>query len=87
MKRPLAAMGVGGLHEFRLYKQWLRSDMKEFALDTFLMRSTRESGLFSHSCLMTVAHDFFSGKDESYREVVVALDIALAQQQFRASLQ
>jgi hypothetical protein len=74
-----------GLHEFRLYKKRLRMDLKEFMWDTMLSRSSKDCGIFDFPVLSRMLDDYAAGRTHVYTEIVAALDLALAQQQFRAT--
>ena len=86
LQDSMAAIGMLGLHEICLYRRWFRIHMKEFILDTILSRSAKECGLFHFPKINQILEDYFDGKRGLYTDLVTAFDLALAQQQFRASL-
>lgn len=83
LRRPLAWSGLPALHDFRESRQWLRSTLRDFTLDT--LGSSRASVLFDRTALARVLDDHFSGRADRYATVTFALDVALADRTFCAA--
>jgi hypothetical protein len=80
----LAAAGIAGLHEFRPVDSWMRRDLKECVHDLVLSRQATEAGIFEAAALEHSLRDFYSD-GRGGREVVLALDLALAAREFGAT--
>ena len=75
-----------GLHEICLYRRWFRSHLKNLSSIPFDRALAKECGLFHFPKINQILEDYFDGKRGLYTVFVTAFDLALAQQQFRASL-
>ena len=79
-------MHIAGLHEFKDYTVWLKSYMKEFIHDTLLSDSIKGSGLFNVKILTKILEEHYSDRNDHYKEIVFALDLALAKQIFKTKI-
>jgi hypothetical protein len=83
--RTAKAVGIAGLHEFRPVNEWLQAHMKEFVHDEVLSKGAMEAGLFDRPVLERLLADYFGTSGRGFRETVLALDLALAAKNFRAT--
>lgn len=86
LKKALDVLGITGLHVYKHTDLWLRSFLKEFVYDTILSLATRQSGLFEISNLSKMLDEHYSINKFHEKEVILALDLALAREIFRATL-
>ena len=84
--KGLEAMHITGLHEFKHYKKWMNSFMKDFVCDVLLSHSVKESGLFNTEKINKVIEEHYSSKKCHYKALALALDLALSQQVFKSTL-
>ena len=85
LSRGLKAVHIAGLHEYTPYRSWLLG-LREFVFSTLLSRDVRQNGLFHEKRLAVMVEEHYSHKRSHHKELGVALDLALAQQAFRASI-
>jgi hypothetical protein len=81
-----AFLGIAGVHEYRSYNRWLKGPLREFALDVFSSKDTKECGLFNIPALRENAHSYFFGGSNTYKSISLSLDLALAAKSFNARL-
>lgn len=79
------ALGIAGLHEFRPAHEWMRRDMKPFVYDELLSQTSLESGLFDTPTLQRLLDSYYSDGGRGFKEIVMALDLALAARNFGAT--
>jgi hypothetical protein len=77
---------IVGVHEYRPCNTWLKTHLKDFVLDQFASKSTKECGLFDVATLQKSAHGYFSCKSNSFKNMALSLDLALAAKIFKARL-
>lgn len=86
---PVAAvldkLRITGLHEYRKWGLWMRTALREFTHDTLLAANVQQSGLFDRDVLARMLNDHYRGTANHHRTLVLALDLALAAQEFGAS--
>jgi asparagine synthetase B (glutamine-hydrolysing) len=82
----LNTLRLTGVHEFRRWKLWMRSNLRDFVHDELLSNRVRQSGLFDESALQRALGEHYSDKADHHRELVLALDLALAVQEFGAKV-
>lgn len=78
LQRTFRALGISGLHEYKHTDLWLTSFLKDFVHDTLRSSTTRESGLFNNANLVRALEEHYSGRKSHEKEIMVALDLALA---------
>jgi len=78
----LEMTGVRGLHETKMYKHWLKDQLKDFVHDTLRSQRTRQSGLFNVARLDSLLLEHFSLGRDRHRTIIAALDLALAHSVF-----
>jgi len=78
LRRPFELSGLPALHDFRESQRWLRSDLREFTLDTLTAHSIQQAELFDVPALTRVLDDHFQRGRDHYSTVSFALDVALA---------
>jgi len=86
MYKAASLLRITGFHEYRSYNKWLKGPMKDFTLDLFSSKSTKECGLFEISKLEKNAKLYFSNKLDIYKNMSLSLDLALASKIFNARL-
>lgn len=79
-------LGILGLHEYRNEKLWVDVHLKEFVHDILMSGPVRNSGLFNETTLRRILKEHYSGRLPHYKEVVFALDLALATLLFNAAV-
>jgi hypothetical protein len=84
--RVLRALHITGLHEHRKAKRWLREYLRDFVNDTLLSKEARDAGVFHTPTLTRMVEEHCSGRASHNRALVLALDLALAAKNFRATL-
>jgi hypothetical protein len=82
--RVTQKLGIAGMEDFRPVHDWLRFDMKEFVSDTLLAENTRTCGLFDLDVLSRT-HEIYHREGRGLGQIQVALDLALAAQNFGAT--
>lgn len=87
LSKSLDRFGITGLHEYKHTNVWLRAFLKEFIHDTLLSSSVRNGGLFENGSLTKILNDHFTMYKSHEKEIILALDLALAQDIFKASVQ
>lgn len=86
IQRSLRAFGITGLQEFKHAGLWLRSYLRDFVYDTLLSFTTRNSGLFHNGNLAKALEEHYSARRSHEKEIVLALDLALAREIFKPEL-
>ena len=84
--RLLRTLHITGLHEHRKAKRWLQESLRDFVCDTLLSKEARDAGLFHRATLTRMVEEHSSGRASHHRALVLALDLALAAKNFRATL-
>lgn len=88
--KGLQAMRIMGLHEFRNYSRWINTLLNDFIYDNLNSVSARESGLFNNkriNQLFDNKHNIRKpGANAMERDLIAALDLALAQKSFGATI-
>jgi hypothetical protein len=84
--RLLRGLGIAGLHEHRHAKRWLRERLRDFSYDTLRSKQASDSGLFDSATASRMLDEHYSGQASHHGALVLALDLSLAAQNFRASL-
>ena len=84
MRRPLEWSGLPALHDFHETRRWLREDLQSYVRETVLSSRQGTGDLFDRSRLGRTLDEHFSGTHDHYQTVCLALDVALAHQQFIA---
>jgi len=82
----LRNLHITGLHEHRKPKRWLRVVLRDFVHDVLLSEDAGNSGLFDHATISRLLEEHYSGLTSHYRALVLALDLALAAKNFRATM-
>jgi hypothetical protein len=85
IQRVTGALAISGMHEFCPYRRWLRQH-RDFVADSILSRAVNDCGLFNIPRTKQIVEQYWNGKIGVYGDVMIVLDLALAQQQFCASL-
>ncbi len=75
---------ITGLHEFRYHKKWMKSYLKEFVIDTLSSNSAKNCGLFNLKNVNKMLKEHFLSVKCHHKALTFALDLALAQQIFKA---
>jgi hypothetical protein len=86
LMKVLDALGITGLHEYKHTDFWLRTFLKDFVHDTLLSSRTRHSGLFAVKNLTKILDEHYSSRRSHEKEIILALDLALARETFGAML-
>jgi hypothetical protein len=81
LDRPLALLGIAGLHEFHPIEDWLQNSLTEFTADILRSAGTRSTGIFD-TARLEEAIDAFHRKRQPAGDLVFALDVALAAKHF-----
>lgn len=84
LRRPLEWTGLPALHDFHETRRWLREDLQPYVRETVLSSRQGNSDLFDRARLGRILEEHFSGTRDHYQTVCLALDVALAHQQFIA---
>jgi hypothetical protein len=79
------ALRIAGLHEFRPVHEWLHRYMRTFVYDEALSRTSLDAGLFDRAALERGLSTYYTGGGQGFREIVLALDLALAARHFGAT--
>ncbi|RWX48964.1 hypothetical protein VT99_10393 [Candidatus Electrothrix marina] len=79
-------LSIAGMHEVCHHNKWLKGPMKEYVLDLFFSKRTKESGLFDTAKLAQTAELYFDNQFNSYKHISLALDLALATKVFDAKV-
>jgi hypothetical protein len=83
--KGLEVMNIAGLHEYTPFKAWMKY-LRDFVYDTVLSKSVRTSGLFNEKKIESMLNEHYMFDKNHYRALTTSLDLALAQQIFRAKL-
>jgi len=84
--RVLQTLRITGLHEHRKAKHWLRNSLRDFTHDLLQSADARETGLFDTGAVSRMLEEHYSGRASHHRALLLALDLALAAQNFHAAL-
>jgi hypothetical protein len=84
--RILKALKITGLHEHRKAKGWLRESMREFAFDVLQSQEAVNSGILNSQTVSRMLEEHYSDRANHHHALVLALDLALAAKNFRATL-
>ena len=82
----LNAFRINGLHEYVDQRNWLSVYLKEFILDILDTSEVNNSGLFDTVKLKAILDDYHKSGTNNHKEIVFALDLALALNIFKASV-
>ncbi len=82
----LETMRISGRHEYVRSDLWLRSHLRAFVYDELFSKYANQSGLFEGRALAAILEDFFVRKRARVKDVLAALDLALASRVFGASI-
>jgi hypothetical protein len=82
----LRTLRINGLHEHRKPKRWLREVLRDFVHDALLSKETKDAGLFDQATVSRLLEEHYAGRASHHRALVLALDLALAARNFRATL-
>jgi hypothetical protein len=82
----LKALKITGLHEHRKAKGWLRESMREFAFDVLQSQEAVNSGILNSQTVSRMLEEHYSDRANHHHALVLALDLALAAKNFRATL-
>ena len=85
-KKGLDKAGITGMHVYRHTGRWLKSHLKDFVYDTLSACTTRNSGLFKTNDLMGMLEKHYSDQEDHTKDLVLALDLALARVIFKSGL-
>jgi hypothetical protein len=84
--RVLRALHVTGLHEHRKPKRWLRDSLRDFVQDTLRSAESQACGILDTKIVGRMLDEHYSDRGSHHRSLVLALDLALAAKNFRATL-
>jgi hypothetical protein len=76
---------VTGLHEYRDWRLWMRTTLREFVHDTLLSTRVRQSGLFDERVLSQMLEEHYSDKVNHHNALILSLDLGIAVEEFGAS--
>ena len=79
----LESTGIAGLHEY-IYKKPILDRMGDFIYDLLLSDSMNAANVFDRKCIEQILNEHYSHNKFHYKTISVALDIACAQQVFKA---
>lgn len=79
----LRLMNIEGLLNYINLDAWIKIYLKEFIYDTLFSKNILECGVFNNKFLRRSVDDYFSNKSSSTKEIVFAVDIALAIRLFK----
>lgn len=82
----LRALHVTGLHEHRKPKRWLRDSLRDFVQDTLRSAESQACGILDTKIVGRMLDEHYSDRGSHHRSLVLALDLALAAKNFRATL-
>jgi hypothetical protein len=82
LRGPLSWSGLPALHDFRDSRHWLRVDLRDYVMDTLRSDALQSEELFAPARLDAVLQEHFSGRRDHYETVTMALDLALAHENF-----
>ena len=83
--KGLKALHVAGLHEYRSFHEELQF-LRDYVHDMLLADSVKGSGLFNSGRIAQTLKEHYELKKFHHKEISLALDLALAQQIFRAEM-
>ena len=81
--KGMKAMHIAGFHEYRSFHTELLF-LRDYVHDTLLSESVTKSGLFNSKKIAKLLKEHYILKNHHQKEIMVALDLALAQQIFKA---
>lgn len=81
----LDGLHIAGLHEYRNWKLWLRTVLRDFVRDTLSSSAIQQSSIFDGKVLAKMVEEHYGEKVNHHRALVLALDLALAVEEFGAS--
>jgi hypothetical protein len=84
--RILRTLQITGLHEHRKAKRWLREAMRDFAFDMLQSQEARSAGVLDAQSVSRMLEEHYSDRASHHHALVLALDLALAAKNFRATL-
>jgi hypothetical protein len=82
----LRTLRINGLHEHRKPKRWLKDVLRDFVYDAVLSKDAKEAGLIDYATVSRLLEEHYTGRASHHRALVLALDLALAARNFRATL-
>jgi hypothetical protein len=83
--RALQAVHVGGLHEYRSAHRELEC-LKEYVHDTLLSDAVDSGGLLNKARIAQLLNEHYVMRRYHHKAITLAMDLALAQQNFKASI-
>lgn len=83
--KALQAVHIGGLHEYRSTHRELVF-LKEFVHDTLLSQIMKNSGILDNGKIAQMLKEHYDMKQYHHKEISLAMDLALAQRNFKASV-
>jgi hypothetical protein len=84
--KVLRGLRITGLHEHRKPKNWLRDALCDFAYDTLLSTEAKNSGVLDLTTVSRMLDEHYKKQVSHHGALVLALDLALAAKNFRATL-
>lgn len=85
LKSVLNVTHISGLHEIIDYKSLVMKKLRDFIIDTLQSDLIRKCGIFDNKNIKKLVENHYSSSN-SYKEIIFALDIALAIKNFKASI-
>jgi hypothetical protein len=82
MAKGLYLIKADGMHIFKQHKIWLINHMSDFVYDSLNSKKVIESGLLNKNKIDKLLTEYYSEKNTKSKDLIAALDIALALQHF-----
>lgn len=82
MAKGLHLIKAEGMHIFKQHDSWLTNNMSDFVHDSLNSKKVIESGLLNKTKIDKLLVGYYSNKNSKSKDLIAALDIALALQHF-----